>query len=132
VAAPQDAEEGFYEKSEYCQTCHYQYYDYFDKHTRHDKEQVQCDDCHVPLLASSGDRYSIHDHRFDFSQPESPCSECHLPGEVDEEAKPPHEFNIQPVRIKEKLTIEEACLRCHSEKDLSWVKEKIGTLKFRL
>jgi hypothetical protein len=93
---------------------------------------VECIDCHVPTLASSGDRYSIHDHRFDFSQPEMPCLECHAPGEVDESAAPPHEFNIRPVRHNENLTIEEACLRCHSDRDTSWVSEKIGTLKFQL
>jgi hypothetical protein len=91
-----------------------------------------CTDCHIPSLASSGDRYSIHDHRFDFSQPEPPCTECHSPGEVDESAAPPHEFNIKPVRIPENLTLEEACLRCHEDKDMEWVEENKGTLKFQL
>jgi hypothetical protein len=93
---------------------------------------VGCDDCHVPSLAPSGDRYSIHDHKFDFSQAEGACTACHSPGEVDESASPPHEFNIQPVRIPEELTLEEACLRCHQDKGMEWVSEKIGTLKLRL
>lgn len=117
---------------EYCQTCHYQYDEYFDKHTKHDREEVLCTDCHVPTLTSGGDRHSIHDHLFDFSQPEMPCVECHLPGEVDESSTPPHEFNIKPVRIPENLTMEEACLRCHEDQDMEWVKAKIGTLKFQL
>ena len=91
-----------------------------------------CDDCHVPILAPSGDRYSIHDHRFDFSQPPVPCGECHPPGEVDESSEPPHEFNVKPVPFTKNLTMEEACVRCHSDKDMEWVKEKMGTLKFQL
>jgi hypothetical protein len=51
---------------------------------------------------------------------------------VDESAAPPHEFNIKPVRIPENLTLEEACLRCHEDKDMEWVEESKGTLKFQL
>jgi len=81
---------------------------------------------------AEGTRYSIHDHRFDFSQPEIPCRECHGEGEVDETADPPHTFNIQPVRIPGNPTTEESCLRCHEDKDMDWVRENIGTLKFSL
>jgi cytochrome c553 len=61
-----------------------------------------------------------------------PCSECHIPGEVDESAASPHEFNVEPVRIPENLTMEEACLRCHEEKGMDWIREQIPTLKFQL
>ena len=27
---------------------------------------------------------------------------------------------------------DEACLRCHGDRDMTWVREKIGTLKFQL
>ena len=93
---------------------------------------MQCDDCHVPQLTASGDRYSIHDHKFDFSQPPNPCTECHSPGEVDEASQPPHQFNIQPVRFEKNMTLEEACLRCHEDKGMDWVEENIPTLKFQL
>ena len=93
---------------------------------------MDCDGCHVPTLAPGGDRYSVHDHLFDFSQPPMPCTECHSAGEVDEKTAPPHEFNMKPVAAKEHLTVEEACLRCHSDRDTVWVREKIGTLKFQL
>ena len=83
-------------------------------------------------MTASGDRYSIHDHKFDFSQPPVPCGDCHSPGEVDKTAPPPHEFNVQPVRFREHLTLEEACLRCHEEKGMEWVRENVGTLKFQL
>ena len=86
----------------------------------------------MPTLEPSGKRYSIHDHRFDFSQPEIPCVECHSAGEVDAAAKPPHEFNIQAVRFKKNYTIEEACLLCHDDKDMDWAKETMPTLKLQL
>jgi cytochrome c553 len=86
----------------------------------------------VPQTVRGGTRYSVHDHRFDFSQPEMACSRCHNAGEVDESASPPHEFNIGPVPIPENLTLEESCLRCHDDKDMGWVKENIGTLKYKL
>ena len=86
----------------------------------------------MPKTVADGTRYSIHDHRFDFSQPEMPCRDCHNEGEVDESAEPPHTFNIQPVRIPGNPTLKESCLRCHEDKDMQWVDETIGTLKFKL
>jgi hypothetical protein len=93
---------------------------------------VRCDDCHVPETVAGGTRYSVHDHKFDFSQPAMPCGSCHNEGEVDESAEPPHSFNVQPVRIQQNLTLEESCLRCHEDKDMTWVEETIGTLKYKL
>ena len=86
----------------------------------------------MPKTVADGSRYSIHDHRFDFSQPEMPCRQCHNEGEVDESAEPPHEFNVTPVRITGNPTREESGLRCHEDKGMDWVRENIGTLKYKL
>lgn len=123
-------EETFMSRSEFCQTCHYKYLDSMDKHAKHDKNEVGCTDCHAPTVVNGGQRYSIHDHRFDFSRPELPCIECHDEETAAKEPPPEHKFNFKPVEIPQNLTIEEACLRCHPQ--MVDVKEKMKGLRFRL
>lgn len=101
---------------EYCGTCHADIYKDTRAHSKHSPEQAQCVDCHVPLVVSSKQRYSIHDHKFDFSGPETPCVDCH--GEETPEAEEGHShefYRFGPVRTKENLTVEQACERCHPE-----------------
>jgi len=115
--------------SEYCGTCHKFRYDKFEKHSGHDPEKLECDDCHVPTLAPSGDRYSIHDHKFNFSQPEPPCTECHEEAKIKGEKVPEkHDFHIPRLKRKKNLTLYEACIQCHKEKDVEWAKKTSSTL----
>jgi hypothetical protein len=66
----------------------------------------------------NGTRYSIHDHKFDFSAPPMPCTECHEYEDVQKKADPGHDFHIRPVRQPQQLTLEEACAKCHPDKDI--------------
>jgi len=93
---------------------------------------VSCDDCHTPATTAGGTRYSIHDHLFDFSQPAVDCRECHDEGDERLAQTPTHEWNIRPVRFPEKLTMAQACARCHEDKGQDWVAEKLQGLKKRL
>ena len=40
--------------------------------------------------AAGGTRYTIHDHMFDFSQPDVACGECHEPGDERLKQTPKH------------------------------------------
>ncbi len=113
-------------RSEYCGTCHRKVYPKYEEHSFHTEEQAKCVDCHVPTVARGGERYSIHDHKFDFSQPPLFCSECHDSDMEDQQAPDSHDFNLSGVSIRENLTVAQACLRCHDEKDSGWV---VGKLK---
>jgi hypothetical protein len=64
-------------RNQYCGTCHRTIFENFTKHSRHSKSAVSCTECHLPKLAPSKDRYSIHDHKFDFSRPKPDCTDCH-------------------------------------------------------
>jgi len=115
--------------SEYCGTCHTFRYNKYEKHSGHDPEKTQCDDCHVPTLIASGERYSIHDHKFNFSQPEPPCTECHEEADVKGKKAPEkHEFHLPRMKYKKNMTLHEACLRCHKDKDIEWAKKTSSTL----
>ena len=39
-----------------------------------------------------------------------------------------HSFNIREVKIKENLTLPQACQRCHSDRDGEWVEDRIDEL----
>ena len=93
---------------------------------------MRCDDCHMAQTAAGGTRYSIHDHQFDFSQPEVACGECHDPGDERLGKTPTHSWNIGPVKFEKPLTIEQNCRRCHGEKDGPWIAEKLKGIKRRL
>ena len=86
----------------------------------------------MPATAAGGTRYSVHDHMFDFSQPEVPCAECHEAGDERLGKTPTHTWNIQPVKFAKPLTIEENCVRCHGDKEASWIQEKLKVIKRRL
>jgi hypothetical protein len=131
--------EVFMSRSEFCQTCHYKYWDSIEKHAKHTKEQLPlgCTECHMPTTVENpvrGRRYSIHDHRFDFSRPEGkdlPCAECHDEATIAKGKPTGHrEFNFKPVEIPRNLTVEEACLRCHPQ--MKDAKVKMKGLRFRL
>ncbi len=113
-------------RSEYCGTCHREVYPRYTDHSFHTEEQAGCADCHVPTVIDGGERYSIHDHRFDFSQPALACTECH-DTDMNGQAAPAqtHNFNIREVKIKENLTVPQACLKCHEDKDSGWVSGKL-------
>jgi len=93
---------------------------------------VACDDCHQAATIAGGTRYSIHDHLFDFSQPEVACAECHEAGDERLKKTPAHKWNIQPVKFPQPLTVEQNCARCHGGKDAAWIQEKLKGIKRRL
>ncbi len=68
---------GYMTRNQYCGTCHRTTFENYTKHSRHSQSSANCTDCHLPKLAPSNDRYSIHDHKFDFSRPEPDCIDCH-------------------------------------------------------
>ncbi len=133
----------FLSRSEYCGTCHRKTYKNQKDHAFHTEQQAACDDCHVPTVTRDGRRYSIHDHKFDFSRAKPPCEECHGPDNLDPKgspllgkdgkmrAEPPSHglFNINPVKIPQNLTLPQACLRCHKDKDEKWVKAGIARVR---
>jgi len=79
---------------------------------------------------ADGDRYTIHDHLFDFSQPAVACGECHDPGDERLQREAPHAWSFD--KVKKPLTLEQNCVRCHGEKDVSWIQEKLKGIKRRL
>ncbi|MFC1855269.1 ammonia-forming cytochrome c nitrite reductase subunit c552 [Thermodesulfobacteriota bacterium] len=74
-------------RNQYCGTCHRTIFENFTKHSRHSENAAACTDCHLPKLAPSKDRYSIHDHKFDFSRPKAECIECHYESDAAYEFK---------------------------------------------
>lgn len=86
----------------------------------------------MPATTAGGTRYSIHDHKFDFSQPEVACDECHDDGDERRGRTPKHEMNFRPVRFPVPLTLEQACARCHADKGPAWVPEKLKAIRRRL
>ena len=74
----------------------------------------------------------MHDHKFDFSQPEVPCRECHDEGDERLAKKPAHVFNIKPVQFPKPLTLEQNCVRCHGDKTTAWIQEKLKGIRRRL
>ncbi|HEY6073717.1 MAG TPA: multiheme c-type cytochrome [Anaerolineales bacterium] len=111
-------EERYMSRDEYCGTCHAKIYKLSSVHTRHPSRAVQCIDCHAPQVTDGGSRYSIHDHKFDFSGPEMPCVECHEAKETEGKNAEAHDFHFDRVRTRENLTLEQSCLKCHPEKDI--------------
>ena len=81
---------------------------------------------------ADGTRYTIHDHMFDFSQPEVACGECHEPGDERLNKTPTHAWPIEKVRFPKPLTLEQSCVRCHGEKEAGWIQEKLKGIKRRL
>jgi hypothetical protein len=81
---------------------------------------------------AGGARYTIHDHMFDFSQPEVACGECHEPGDERLALTPKHAWTFEKVKFPKPLTIEQNCQRCHGEKDPSWIQEKLKGIRRRL
>ncbi len=112
-------EERYMTRDEYCGTCHTKIYKVSSVHSRHSPQTVQCVDCHAPTMARDGQRYSIHDHKFDFSQPELPCTECHEKKDVEGKNAPNHDFHISRVKVPQNLTLEQACARCHPDKKIA-------------
>jgi hypothetical protein len=74
----------------------------------------------------------VHDHKFDFSQPEVPCRECHEEGDERLGKKPAHVYNIKPVQFPEPLTMEKNCARCHGDKTAEWAEENLKKIRKRL
>jgi hypothetical protein len=127
-----DAPERFRTRNEMCSTCHQEIGGNYVGHSRHTEKQAACADCHVPTVTADKKRYHIHDHKFDFSQPEIPCAECHGEGYAEKEVpKEGHNFHFDTVDIPKNLTLPEACVRCHEGKSLDWAEEQIRELKFR-
>jgi len=122
-------EERYMSRDEYCGTCHGKIYKLSSVHSRHPPHAVQCVDCHVPQVTDGGSRYSIHDHKFDFSGPELPCTECHEAKDVQGKRAASHDFHFERVRIPKTLTLEQACAKCHSEKDIGGVLKDWKTVR---
>ncbi|MBI5446460.1 MAG: hypothetical protein HY900_35255 [Deltaproteobacteria bacterium] len=118
--------ERFMGRNEYCGTCHERRYENFLQHSGHRPETTECTDCHVPQMAQPGKRYSIHDHKFDFSQPAPACTECHPAKEVAGKREcrfRPKGFRLRPVKLPRQLTLWEACVHCHKGKSQTWARE---------
>jgi hypothetical protein len=69
---------------EMCGTCHRDVKKAQEAHSGHRVSAAGCLDCHPPLLDESRKRYSVHDHKFQFSAPTpehiaggDPCAGCH-------------------------------------------------------
>jgi formate-dependent nitrite reductase cytochrome c552 subunit len=107
-------QERYMSRDEYCGTCHGRIYKIESLHTRHSPEDVQCIDCHTPKTTGDGQRYSIHDHKFDFSGPPLACTECHDKDDERLKKKPRHTFHFTPVRDREVSSVKDACKRCHN------------------
>jgi hypothetical protein len=107
---------GYMTRDEYCGTCHGDILSEFKSHSNHSPKDVRCIECHPPSLDATGERYSIHDHKFDFSAPEIVCVECH--GDAVPESKEGHSHSFTlpgPVQAQGNLAIEETCAKCHDD-----------------
>jgi hypothetical protein len=123
--------ERYMSRDEYCGTCHQKILKISSLHSRHEAQAASCVDCHPPEVADGGKRYSIHDHKFDFSGPEYPCTECHEAKDVEGKKAENHDFHLGRVKVQESLTLEKACARCHPGKDIPAVltEWKTGSLE---
>jgi hypothetical protein len=72
-------------------------------------------------VTGGGNTYSIHDHKFDFSGPEYSCTECHEERDTKRKSVKNHNFHHKRVRLPETLTLEQACARCHPDKDVTQI-----------
>ena len=71
--------------SQHCLTCHVGELPNPELHAKHMESDVECHKCHMPQVSSDPRKYSIHDHKFFFGQPESltplpvekTCETCH-------------------------------------------------------
>ena len=81
---------------------------------------------------AGGTRYSVHDHKFDFSQQEVACSECHDEGDERLGKKPAHVWNIRPVQFQQPQALEQTCARCHGDKTEEWMAENLKKIRKRL
>jgi formate-dependent nitrite reductase cytochrome c552 subunit len=110
---------------ERCGECHRKIFKAGKTHSRHAPAEAACNDCHVPTTTKDGQRYSVHDHKFDYSGPELPCAECHdLSDKTDRYFKDPgrrHKFRFARVKTQGPLTIPQACARCHKNMDVAKV-----------
>jgi formate-dependent nitrite reductase cytochrome c552 subunit len=86
----------------------------------------------MAATVAGGTRYTIHDHMFDFSQPEVACGECHEQGDERLAKTPTHAWAFEPVRFPQPLTLEQNCVRCHGDKAAAWIQEKLKSIKRRL
>ncbi|NTU60373.1 MAG: hypothetical protein HGA98_04870 [Deltaproteobacteria bacterium] len=123
--AASHAEERYMTRSEYCGTCHPKRYEQFFQHSGHRPEKTECVDCHVPKMAVPGKRYSIHDHKFDYSGPPPACTQCHEAKQVEGKkacAHEPRDFRLKPVKYPREMTVSEACVACHKGKTLEWAR----------
>jgi hypothetical protein len=112
-------------RNQYCGTCHRTIYENSTKHSRHSENAAGCTDCHLPKLAPQKDRYSIHDHKFDFSSPAPVCDECHYESKDADEFKDsdPLFYHIQKSFSKSKKF---ECMACHYKTDASHAENKGG------
>ena len=74
----------------------------------------------------------MHDHKFDFSQPEVACTECHDAGDERLGKKPTHAWNFRPVQFPQPQSLEQTCARCHGDRDTTWIQEKTRMIRKRL
>jgi cytochrome c553 len=80
-------------------------------------------------MAKRGVSYSIHDHKFDFSQPAPACAECHESGSVEGDKCSYHtpEFHLKRVKYPREMSTEAACVYCHNKngenRDEAWARE---------
>lgn len=117
--------ERYMTRSEYCGTCHTKRWEKYFEHSGHRVEKAECVDCHVPKMAKPGRSYSIHDHKFDYSQPVPACTTCHEAKDVAGKTEcgfEPKDHHLSRVKYPRELTVFEACLQCHKGKNEAWAR----------
>jgi hypothetical protein len=123
--------ERFMTRNEYCGTCHKKRYESFFEHSGHRPENTECTDCHVPKMAKPGKTYSIHDHKFDFSQTRPPCVTCHEAKDIVGKTQCTYEpdgYHLSKVKYPREMTVYEACLFCHKDKTQTWARQVMPEL----
>lgn len=97
--------------TEYCLSCHKDVGSSSGVHKRHAGAGLSCLQCHPPLLARGGHRYTVHDHKFLFLEPErragtptdDACKKCHREGvaKVSKKGSRPQEVRPPVGRSKQ-------------------------------
>ncbi len=71
--------------SAYCLSCHGKSWPDSELHQTHLVREVECHECHVPMVTRGGAEFSVHDHKFFFGRPvanrpvsiRASCAQCH-------------------------------------------------------
>lgn len=83
-----------------------------------------CAQCHLPTYY---DKTEHHFHPLNSSVSEVKCVDCHMPERVymGVDARRDHRFSIPNPLHGEQFETPNACLKCHKDKDLTWVTKEL-------